>query len=129
MKILLPLLAAAAGLTSVAAAAQTNDPRHNERVRQVIVYGNDQCPQGSSDEIVVCARRPDSDRYRIPEALRENRRSPDGKSWAYRAEDLETMGDSGIGSCSTTGPGGASGCWNQMVDQHRRVRREPNPPE
>ena len=36
------------------------------RIRGVVVYGDDPCPQSTADEVVVCARRPDDERYRIP---------------------------------------------------------------
>ena len=40
------------------------------RVSEIIVYGTDPCPRSTDDEIVVCARKPESERFRIPEALR-----------------------------------------------------------
>ena len=48
------------------------------RQRLVTVFGNEECPKPTSaDEIVVCARLPESEVYRIPEPLRksENRQS------------------------------------------------------
>jgi len=129
MKIALPMFAAAlaaTGFAAVATTAQTGTPADaaRERVRQVIVYGNDPCPDSFGDEIVVCARRPDGDRYRIPEELRtEGTRG--SQSWAERAESLEYVGASGIQSCSTVGPGGYTGCWNQMVRDARNERRRP----
>ena len=38
-----------------------------EKVNQLIVYGDDPCPQSSADQITVCARKGESERYRIPE--------------------------------------------------------------
>lgn len=127
MKIVLPVLAAAVAVTGFAAAGTSAQTPTNDRVRQVIVYGNDPCPAGAGGEIVVCARRPDNDRYRIPENLREGERLRDGESWAARAESLETIGDTGIQSCSTTGPGGFTGCWAEMMRQHRQARQNPQP--
>jgi hypothetical protein len=127
MKIALPILAAAVvvtGLAAVATSAQTASQTGNERVNQVIVYGNDPCPRGSGGEIVVCARRPDNERYRIPENLREGERVKDGESWAARAHSLEYVGATGIQSCSTTGPGGFTGCWAEMMRQAREDRRQ-----
>jgi hypothetical protein len=123
MKIALPILAAAVAVTGLAAVA-TSAQTGNERVNQVIVYGNDPCPRGSGGEIVVCARRPDNERYRIPENLREGERVKDGESWAARARSLEYVGASGIQSCSTTGPGGFTGCWAEMMRQAREDRRQ-----
>jgi hypothetical protein len=100
----------------------------SERITRVIVYGTDPCPRGPDGEIVVCARRPDSERYRVPRELRDQVTAddPESTSWAAKAESLEYVGRGGIQSCSTTGPGGASGCWNEMVRAWRDDRRRPD---
>lgn len=129
MKIVFPILAAmtvGSGFAAASTMAQTSDP-NRERIRQVIVYGDDPCPRSSADEIVVCARRPENDRYRIPEVFREGERLRGGESWAVRAESLETVGDTGIMSCSTVGPGGYTGCWSEMMRQARNARRNAQP--
>jgi hypothetical protein len=125
MKRLVPiLLAAGAGLTAVAVHAQTEAPAATDgrRVSQLIVYGNDPCPQSTAEEIVVCARRSEDERYRIPEPLRESGQRQ-AQSWAANARSLETVGRTGIQSCSTVGPGGFTGCWNEMMRQSREDRR------
>ncbi len=109
--------AVAQGQAAPAAAAGANDVR----VNQLIVYGNDPCPQ-SADEITVCARRPESDRYRIPEALRDTE-SPASNSWANRALELQYVGRTGTQSCSPVGPGGATGCLTQLINQARAERQ------
>ena len=122
MKLVIPLAAAtlAAALVAGAAPAQTDD----RRVAQIIVYGNDPCPRVTGgDEIVVCARRPEAERYRIPEVFREGERLRDGESWAARAESVEDEGETGIGSCSAVGPAGFTGCWEEMMRQYRQDRR------
>ena len=122
MKIAIPLAAAtlAAGLMAASAPAQTD----NRRVGQIIVYGNDPCPRVTGgDDIVVCARRPERERYRIPEVFREGQRLRDGESWAARAESVEDEGETGIGSCSAVGPAGFTGCWEEMMRQYRQDRR------
>ncbi|HEX8213989.1 MAG TPA: hypothetical protein VF582_00790 [Allosphingosinicella sp.] len=122
MKIVIPIAAAAlaAALFAASAPAQTDD----RRTAQIIVYGNDPCPRVTGgDEIVVCARRPESERYRIPEAFREGQRLRDGESWASRAESALEEGDTGIGSCSAVGPAGFTGCWEEMMRQYRQDRR------
>lgn len=91
------------------------------RVNQLIVYGTDACPV-SADEITVCARRPEADRYRIPEPLRD-RDGPASNAWANRALELQYVGRTGIQSCSTVGPGGATGCLSQLINQARAERR------
>src|SRR5687768_4085813 len=107
--------AAAANLFPAPASAQG---AQQERVRRLVVYGRDPCPRAQSgDEIVVCARRPETERYRIPRELRDSTTvdDPESTSWAARSEALEYVGRTGIQSCSTVGPGGVSGCWNEMV--------------
>ena len=103
---------------AAAAAPTPADPRIN----QLIIYGDDPCPQGSNEEIIVCARLPEDDRYRIPPTVRDNPNDPGRESWANRAIELSYAGRSGIGSCSPSGPGGMIGCFNQMVQQARAER-------
>jgi hypothetical protein len=119
-------LAALAAVIALAPAPAAAQGVQQERVRRLVVYGRDSCPRAKSpDEIVVCARRPETERYRIPKELRDSasENDPDSTSWASRAEALEYVGRTGIQSCSTVGPGGVSGCWNEMVRAWRRDRR------
>lgn len=102
--------------------APTVAPSADPRVNQLIVYGDDPCPQSTNDEIIVCARLPEDDRFRIPDGLRENPNAPESQSWANRAIELSYAGASGIGSCSPAGPGGMIGCFNQIVQQARAER-------
>ena len=121
-----PLILAAFGMVATALpaalAAQTADPA-KDRIRRIIVYGTDPCPPSTGDEVVVCARRPETERYRIPQNLREAPDSPESESWAERAEALETVGQTGIESCSPVGPGGATGCLQQLIDRARTEQR------
>jgi hypothetical protein len=114
------LAAAAAGAAGDAQAQPANDQR---QVRQIIVYGTDPCPPSADGEIIICARRPETERYRIPGPLREPEPGPQGESWAERAEALEMVGRGGIQSCSPVGPGGASGCMKELIDKSRDERR------
>ena len=96
----------------------------NERI--TVVYGDDVCPKGEDEEeIVICARKPESERYRIPERFREKEISPQNgnESWAVRAEALEYIGRSGINSCSVNGPGGWTGCYAELLRQYQAERR------
>jgi len=95
----------------------------SEKVTQVIVYGDDPCPQSQGDEIVVCARLPDSDRYRIPSELRTDPNSPQVQSWANRARSIEYVGRSGTDSCTPIGGGGFTGCTQQLTAKAREERR------
>ncbi|HEX8624434.1 MAG TPA: hypothetical protein VF782_05075 [Allosphingosinicella sp.] len=120
------LAAAASAAVTLAPAPADAQGAQQERVRRLVVYGRDPCPRAQSgDEIVVCARRPETERYRIPRELRDSATEDDPAStaWAARAEALEYVGRTGIQSCSTVGPGGVSGCWNEMVRAWRRDRR------
>ena len=106
-----------------AAAAEAGNPTvPDPRINQLIVYGDDPCPQSSDDEIIVCARLPEDDRYRIPPNMRDTSDDPASQSWANRAYELSFVGRSGTDSCSPTGPGGFTGCFNQMVQQARAER-------
>jgi hypothetical protein len=112
------LFAAAPAAAQAPAAAAAAEPK----ISTMIVYGDDPCPPSTDDTIVVCARKPDKERYRIPEALRGDPNDPTNQAWATRATALEYAGRGGIGSCSPVGPGGASGCFNQIVRQARAER-------
>lgn len=105
-----------------AAAALAQQPAPT-RESHVTVYGDDPCPQSSEDEIVVCARRPDDERYRIPEALRRSDRRTEA-SWSSHAAELdEVQRDTRPNSCSVVGSYGQSGCTQQMIRQWRAERR------
>ena len=103
------------------AVAQTADA---DTIAEVIVYGNDPCPRSTDDAIVVCARKPESERYRIPERYRESGPRQTRESWANKAKDFEYVGRTGIQSCSAVGPGGYTGCLQNMIDRAKKDSRE-----
>jgi hypothetical protein len=116
------LLLAAAGslLASTAPAfAQAADP--GPKINQLIIYGEEACPPSTDEEIVVCHKLPAEEQFRIPENLRGDD-DPEGRSWADRATELQYVGRTGIGSCSPAGPGGATGCFEQLIRQARAER-------
>jgi hypothetical protein len=122
-KLSLTIGAAAIGLgaivvPSVPALAQ------DTRVNEIIVYGTDPCPRSTDDEIVVCARKPEGERYRIPERLRQGGSLQSRQAWAARAKQFEVVGRTGINSCSPVGPGGFTGCTEQLVKQAFTEREE-----
>ena len=121
MKRLIPLAVAAAvfGLAPVPAAAQD---QAGDKVNVLDVYGNDPCPQSSADEIVVCRRLDEGDRYRIPEALRQSD-NPANVAWSERVRSFETVGDFGPLSCSPVGAGGELGCTARMIAQAYEEKR------
>lgn len=125
MKAALPLTLLAGAAAALAALAPTGAAAQGrERYNRVVIYGNDRCPTASNgQEIVICARRPESERYRIPKELRDGASDdPANMSWAERAQSLEYVGRTGIQSCSTVGPGGFTGCWAEMVRAARGER-------
>ena len=109
MKILLAVtaLVAATGFVATPAAAQRGE-------RTLVIYGSDKCPTSSGEEIVVCIRRSENERYRIPPEFRQS--DPlYNRTWADRAQSFEYVGASGPQSCSPVGSGGASGCFKQIM--------------
>lgn len=103
---------AAAVLPVLPVAAQ--DAAGNYRMRTVLVYGSDPCPKSTNpDEIVVCARRPEEERYRIPPAVREQeaQRVPRRDNVAEQRAQLASGRDvaTGVGSGGPVGPGGFAG--------------------
>jgi hypothetical protein len=107
----LAIATAAVGLWPLPAAAQD---QAGDRVSVLEVFGDDPCPQSTAEEIVVCERRDENDRYRIPEALRGSS-SPANESWASKVKAYEAVGDFGPLSCSPVGAGGELGCTAQMI--------------
>lgn len=86
-----------------------------EKVNQVIVYGNDPCPQATSaNEITVCARKDEGERYRIPAPLRGSD-EPQNRAWTDRVLAYETVGKTGTLSCTPVGPGGFTGCTQKLI--------------
>lgn len=121
MKRLIPLAVAAAACGLVPAPAAAQDAA-GDRVNVLDVFGDDPCPQSTADEIVVCRRLDEGDRYRIPEALRQSD-DPANESWARRVQSFEAVGDFGPLSCTPVGAGGELGCTAQMIAAAYEERR------
>lgn len=83
------------------------------------------CPTDTDgNEITVCVRRSPSEQFRIPKELRPDTLKPEYESWALRgSQTVAEIGRSGIGSCSTEGAGGATGCATQAFEAARRENR------
>ncbi|ODP38163.1 hypothetical protein [Sphingomonas turrisvirgatae] len=91
----------------------------------LVIYGDDKCPTNADgDEIVVCVRRPAEERYRIPKDLRDQEVKRENESWAVRQQDTMTVGNTGIGSCTTVGPGGGIGCGAQELRRGKAEARQ-----
>jgi len=110
---------AAISLSAAPALAQEG----GERVNQLIIYGDDPCPVSGDDEITVCARKEESERYRIPKELRESS-SPENDAWTNRVLAYETVGKFGTLSCTPIGVGGSLGCTQRMIDNAYAEKRE-----
>ena len=122
LKTALSLTAACMALASAAPALAQTGPAE-PRVKQVIVYGDDPCPKGEGDEIVVCARQGEKERYRIPQELRgEEIGSTKNESWASRVRSVEYVGASGTQSCSPVGGGGFTGCFSKIAREAKAER-------
>lgn len=94
-----------------------------ERQSQLTVYGNDPCPRSTDEEIVVCHRRPEEERYRIPAPLRRSTANSE-QAWGARVETLDEVSrDSRPGSCSVVGSFGQSGCAGALIRQWYDARR------
>ena len=88
----------------------------DEKINQLIIYGDDACPQSNDDEIVVCARLAEADRYRIPKKLRDVENTPIKEAWNNRVLAYENVAASGTLSCSAIGAGGFTGCGLKDID-------------
>ena len=102
-------LASLLAVSPLAAQSEAGD-----KVRIAIVYGDDAAPTPNGDEIIVVARMPEAERFRIPENLRYSD-NPANTAWVNRVERLEFVGSSGTLSCSASGVGGSTGCTQEMI--------------
>ena len=130
--LLLPLIAA---LTLAAPAlaqddgslAQSSSPP--ERTSVLYTYGDEPCPEAQEGEIIVCAQRPESERYRVPQELREELKEEEavgGGSWASKVEGYENVARaSRPNSCSPVGSYGFSGCAAAALRDWFEARRAP----
>ena len=130
--LLLPLFAA---LTLAAPAlaqddgslAQSSSPP--QRTSVLYTYGDEPCPEAQEGEIVVCAQRPESERYRVPQELREELKEEEavgGGSWASKVEGYENVARaSRPNSCSPVGSYGFSGCAAAALRDWFEARRAP----
>jgi hypothetical protein len=119
-KLALPIAAALAGsamLAPMPASAQSS-------TAEIIVYGNDPCPRSTDDNVVVCYRKPETERYRIPEQFRTGGTRQQREAWANKARRVEMAGRTGIQSCSPVGPAGYTGCLDQLINENQAQARE-----
>lgn len=118
-------LLASIALPLAAPAAATDAP--GGATIPITIYGDDPCPRGEGDAIVVCARRPESERYRLPKRFRGDKAksSPASNAWSNKVQTIEQAGRVAAGlpdTCSAVGSGGQSGCYHQFLQQSRAQR-------
>ena len=99
-----------------------------QRIRSVMLFGDEQCPKATDpDEVVVCANIGDSPN-RIPKRFRGGpAEGPAAQSWSRRMEVVEEVNRAGLpNSCSPIGTGGQTGCTRQFIQQwaQEKVERE-----
>lgn len=115
--LLLPLAALIAAPSLAAAPTSTDQPR----MLALTVFGNDPCPKSTDEEIVVCAREPEGERYRLPKRFREKQPLAAQGSWANTARELEMVSRKGLpNGCSPIGTYGQTGCFAQFLAANRR---------
>ena len=94
------------------------------RSSSLVGYGDDPCPPWTDEENVVCARRPESERYRIPEEFRENKEKRGSVAWGARVEEMEEATRfTRPNSCSVVGSWGQTGCLADAIRQWSADRR------
>ena len=112
------LVAALMATAPGTAAADTGQDRMN----MVIVFGDDACPVSTGNEITVCARKAESERYRIPAPFREQP-STKSEAWTQRVIAYESVGSTGTQSCSPVGAGGWTGCEAKFIHNGMAERK------
>lgn len=115
---LIAAIGAGAAIAPIPALAQAT------RNAEIIVYGTDPCPRSADDQIVVCSRRPEGERFRIPPKLRPSGPPQTRNSWVNRAKVFSNQGATGPMSCSAVGPAGYTGCALQEINNAARERSD-----
>lgn len=127
-------LAAALALAAPAFAQEAGDappPSADgaQKISVLVTFGDEPCPESTGDEIVVCAQKPESERYRVPRELREEaleKKANRGGAWGAAVEDYD-QNVASVGrpnSCSPVGSYGATGCLARALRQWYAERRE-----
>ena len=99
-------------------------PGFAQNQAEILVFGTDPCPRSTDDEVVICRRLPESMRYRMPDTYRQPGSFQEKQSWTNKARTLQTVGSTGIGSCSAVGPGGYTGCLTQEIETAKQAQRQ-----
>jgi hypothetical protein len=117
------LLAATPALSQDTMGPQVGGPQvggpqaGDEKINQLIIYGDDPCPQSKGEEIVVCARLAEEERYRIPTKLRGVEVDVTKQAWTQKVLAYENVAATGTMSCSAAGAGGFTGCGLKDINE------------
>jgi len=118
----LPSFAAGVALLTGMAAIEPLPALAQSRSAEILVYGTDPCPRSTDDQIVVCSRRPESERFRIPPKLRSSGSPQKRNSWVNQSRVFSRQGMTGPQSCSAVGPAGYTGCALQEIHDAASAR-------
>lgn len=123
--LLLLALAAPAHAQDDAPLGQSSQPP--QKMSILYTYGDEPCPEAQGDEIVVCAQRPESERYRVPKELRKELKDDapvGGGSWASAVEGYDNIARVGRpNSCSAVGSNGWTGCTAALIRDWFEAKR------
>jgi hypothetical protein len=112
----LTAIAAALLLSTAAQAQEGAGTAEDPKINTVIIFGSDQCPESTDEQINVCAILVEADRYRIPAVLRDDVNDPRKEAWTNRVLAYQFVGREGTMSCSASGAGGFTGCGLKEID-------------
>jgi hypothetical protein len=101
--------------------AQASAPAAEEPLRAPSIVRR--CDRtGDADEVVVCGRRDEAERYRLPIRPEGFDKNGPVDSVSRERHRLYEVGETGLYSCSNVGPGGYTGCaWKEFkgrLEQH-----------
>lgn len=126
MRRLLILTLALSGATGIQIAAPMPALAQISADRVIDVYGNERCPSSGGQQIVVCRRHPETERYRIPKDLRDSEPEPQAAGGNPNAlSAVNTTGGTGvqIQSCNAIGAGVNAGCTKSQLDNWKAQQR------
>lgn len=126
MRRLLVLSLALSGAAGVQVAAPMPALAQISADRIIDIYGNERCPSSNGQQIVVCRRHPETERYRIPKDLRDSELEPQaGGGNVGAVSAVNTTGGTGvqIQSCNAIGAGVNAGCTKSQLDNWKAQQR------
>ncbi len=116
---LAPALSLALPLALAAAPTLAQEAQGSERVNQVTVYDQADCPEDEPGTITSCVVITGESPYRVPSALRTVPDTPPNRSPAVNARKTITP-VSGFGSCSASGVASQATCTGQEYEDWKR---------